>query len=302
MLAPIKQMKRQLQILTVCLLMTLTFSVDTYGQCTADAGSDTTLCISLFGLDTFYLGGIPTAIGGIPPYTYTWTCTYTIITLTFNASDFLDDTTAANPLLLGYNNDTLTFYLSVMDGLGNTCTDSTTIGFCQFALTLEDKQVQINQGDTAQLYPGVGQGCPPLTFKWMPNYNISDPNIPNPLVWPDTTTYYVAMVTDSAGCQAYDETFEVFVIPAGLNEQDKDEIRIDIFPNPLTQCSIIKISRTDRTDFKMDFYDTLGRTIKQMTITDIETKIKRRDFNAGIYFYRLFDNDIPVCQGKLIVE
>ena len=143
-----------------------------------------------FGIDTVYLGGAPTVITGTPPFTYTWTCIYSILnTLFFTASDFLDDTTSANPRLTDHNSDTLAFYLTVTDSFGNTCNDTVIVRFCgNFAWTLDWKFTHINQGDTTTIFPSVGQGCPPLTFQWFPNYNISDPNIENPTVWPDTTT------------------------------------------------------------------------------------------------------------------
>jgi len=276
-------------------------SVNTYGQCTANAGNDTTLCVS-FGLGTFYLGGSPTTTGGTPPFTYTWSCTYEYIISTLTASNFLDDTTAANPQLIYHNEDTVAFYLTITDGLGNTCSDTIVIQFCLYGSTLEDKQAYINQGDTIQLYPSVAQGCSPLQYEWTPNYNISDPNVPNPLAWPDTTTYYVATVTDFAGCQATDETFEVYVTPTGIRGQDSELIRVDIFPNPLHDHSTIKIYHPHSTDLSLNFYDALGRTVKQMIITETETEINRTDFNVGIYFYRLFDKNKTLGKGKLIIE
>lgn len=175
-------MNRHFFILTGCLIL-IAFFTRTYGQCIANAGNDTTLCVT-FGLDTVYLGGTPTVIGGTPPYIYTWSCNYSMLnTLFFSASDFLDDTTSANPRVNAHNGDTLSFYLTVSDNEGNICSDTVVIHFCgDYVWPLGWNFVYINQGDTAQISPSVGQGCSPLSFQWFPNYNISDPNVENPLV------------------------------------------------------------------------------------------------------------------------
>ena len=56
--------------------------------------------------------------------------------------------------------------------------------------------------DTLQLN-AVGAG----TFTWFPNYMISNPNIPNPLVSPDVPTKYYVTLTSAPGCVNTDSVF-----------------------------------------------------------------------------------------------
>lgn len=108
------------------------------------------------------------------------------------------------------------------------------------------------------------------------------------------------IVTDSAGCQATDmDFFEIFVNPVGLDEY-KRKVESTIFPNPITDRAIIKVSKTKSQNLTMEFYDTFGREVKQLQINNVETEILRSDFEIGVYFYRLFDNNKLVGQGKLI--
>ncbi len=217
-------------------------------QCQADAGSDTVLCIGI-GLASYHLGGNQTASGGVAPYQFTWSCSYTIGTITYTASDFLDDTTAANPQLIDHNANSLTFFLSVTDSLGSTCMDTVKIRFCQYTYSLDDKQVSISQGDSAQLYPGVANGCQPLQYQWSPNYNISDPSIPNPTVWPDTTTFYYLTVTDSAACQSVTDTFKVYVNTLGIAEEK--ERRIKVYPNPASSFIQVEMEEGEALEFQV---------------------------------------------------
>jgi len=288
------------QLLIVFFIVTVSIT-QTKGQCLVDIGSDTTFCVSL-GQDTFQLNP-PNVNGGTPPYTYTWSGQYTIgSTITLTASNFLVDTTSSTPQIINFTDDSLKLYLSVSDSLGATCNDTIIIHFCNTNITLEDKGASINQGDTIQLYTSSIPGCSPYTYQWSPNYNISDPTSPTPSVWPDTTTYYVATVTNAFGCQVVDETFEVFINPTSVDKYN-NKVSMSIFPNPLTTLTTIKIPEVSQYNLTIVFYDIFGRIINKMKISRPETQIKRADFNSdGIYLYRLFNKKEVLGEGKLIVK
>jgi len=287
-------------ILSIAISMLFIFSASqTPGQCALNIGNDTTVCV--MGLSELTLGESLTIDGGTPPYTYAWSSNYSIGPLQFTASDFLNDTTLANPELLYWSDDSLVFQLAVTDFMGNTCSDTLVVYFCHFAMTLEDKQITIMQGDTAQLYPGVFGNCQPITYQWSPDYNISDPNIPNPVVWPDSTTYYVATALDSAGCEIIDETFEVFVSPVSTSDNLSNP-SVAIYPNPMSDFATIEINGINAEKLRIDFYDIQGRLVSQNTLSGKRHQISSANFRSGLYIYRLFQNDQPFGQGKLVVE
>lgn len=68
--------------------------------------------------------------------------------------------------------------------------------------------VDICLGDTVQLQGSATGAGPNYTYQWSPNTNISDPTIPNPLVWPATDTEYSLVVTSNNLSSAPD-TIEV---------------------------------------------------------------------------------------------
>ena len=72
--------------------------------------------------------------------------------------------------------------------------------------------------DTLQLNASSQTGG---TFVWSPNYNIINPNSPNPRVYPKTTTRYIVNLVDTFGCKNVDSVLvnvkNVVTINAGID-------------------------------------------------------------------------------------
>ncbi len=283
---------RNLLLAFVCLLEFYNLQA----QCIADAGQDTTICVDN-GVGAVFFGGSQTVIGGTPPYTYKWETSYTTGSNTYYASTFLNDTTLSNPQLTNFAQDSLMFYLTVTDSLGNNCRDSVVIRFCQFVMTLEDKRAYINQGDTVQLYHSVVSNCSPLQIQWFPNYNISNANIETPIVWPDTTTFYSAIITDSNDCIAID-LFKVFVSPVSVHEFSRDNI-FQIVPNPTSGVFNIIFNETSIKQVRI--MNSVGQIIFEAQSQENKLKVDLTSFPSGIYFLSSLKNDNSVVI-KLIKE
>ena len=163
-------------------------------QCIADAGSDTMIC----NADSVALGGAPTAIGGTPPYVYSWSPGLT-----------LDDSTVANPVTLAYVPGT-DYILTVTDSAGNTCTDSVYIEGTSWSVSSVVPDTTICKGDTAIIFSILSSAMTPMAYLWDPDSTLSDPTIETPNAFPSYTTTYTVLITDAAGCQ--DSTYyTVFV-------------------------------------------------------------------------------------------
>lgn len=279
--------------------MILLGGFNSYAQLTANAGNDTISCV---GIDTIALGYTPTASGGIPPYSYLWETSYTIGSNTFYASTFLNDTTLANPLLITplSNMDTLTFKLTVTDGLNNTDIDSIIIVFSQFNTLLVDNFVTINQGDSVQLTHTTSGGIPPLTFAWFPNYNLSDSTYEYPWAKPDTTTYYNCIIVDAAGCQTINgDVYEVYVDPLGIEENV--DSKFVLYPNPSVNEIIIKYKNDNSKYLTIEMYNSSGKLELNRKMMSLEkTVISTYDFPAGIYFISIKDDRGIIATKKWI--
>jgi hypothetical protein len=65
--------------------------------------------------------------------------------------------------------------------------------------------VTINPGGSTQLNGTVTGGTGPYDFLWTPSTGLSDPEIPNPLCQPASTTTYTLAVTDFNNCTSTDQ-------------------------------------------------------------------------------------------------
>ncbi|MDF2451624.1 MAG: gliding motility-associated C-terminal protein [Bacteroidota bacterium] len=153
-----------------------------FAQLIANAGPDQVGCYN----GSLTIGGTPSAIGGTPPYKYSW-----------QPSTFLSSTTVANPVVSGFNG-TITYTLTVSDKDTNIVSNTVVI-------TL-DKIHTFNAGiDTGYCFGqgnGVRIGAPnnvnsAHTFKWLPVTGLSSPGAAKPIATPSVTTIYTLTVSDA---------------------------------------------------------------------------------------------------------
>ncbi|MBX2903476.1 MAG: tandem-95 repeat protein [Chitinophagales bacterium] len=151
----------------------------------AEAGNGGAYC---FGPGGFVqLGGLPTAVGGQPGYSYTWLPT----TGLFNP-------TSANPL--AQPTGTTTYNVTVTDANGCTATDSVTITVYSAPTASIGNDTSICKGFSVQLNTTVAGGKPGYTYSWTPPTGLSGFTVPNPIATPNITTFYQVTVTDANGC------------------------------------------------------------------------------------------------------
>lgn len=217
-----------------------------FSQFTANAGLDTTICVTWNTPGTLMLGGNPTASGGTAPYSYTWECNYNYVvgpnTYLLTASDFLSDTTIANPDLILTKNSPVTFFLKVEDNLGQIYLDTVIVSFSIFGTNLSEYDYHILIGDSIEYNfdPNVWGGTPPLTYLWKPNHGLSDSTSYNNFwVTPTISTSYFVTVTDAVGCVVSGTpAFHVYVGFVSLNELDSENLII--YPNPTDRKILLK--------------------------------------------------------------
>ena len=126
----------------------------------------------------------------------------------------LSDTSISNPIASPITRTT--YYVKVKDI--NRCQNNDSVNVNLYALSPVsaglDTSVCLNPSsfrDSVQLNASGG-----ISYQWSPVYNISNRNISNPWVSPDTNTNYIARIADIHGCFQYD-TVRVTVLDPALD-------------------------------------------------------------------------------------
>lgn len=166
------------------------------------AGGTIEVCV---GKDVV-LGGAPTAYGGEPPYVFEW----------IGLPPSAQNATSSNPTFPADRVQQRSVILRVTDARGCVALDTASITVTQpITLALAQRSFQICPGEPVQVgaNPLAQGGSPPYRVVWSPPTGISSPDIPNPTVFPSSTTRYYCTVTDAKGCTRTDSVL-VLVKPA----------------------------------------------------------------------------------------
>jgi len=266
-----------------------------WAQCIADAGDDKIICVGLFGVDTTQIGG-NLAGGGMPPYTYSWQVNHTVTvggsTFSSSASDFLDDSTLAQPKIVSQataENESIAFVLTVSDFNGAVCRDTVNIRFSSFIYGLSYISYSITLGDSVWLDHGsnISGGIPPYTYLWTPNHGLSDSLSMSFWAQPDSSIHYSLWLTDSAGCRAFDADY--YRITVGyLGDADLESgTGFNVYPNPAGDYLHIENPFAEIGFVRM--LDMQGRVMRDsMRIPGMAlTSLDLADLPAGVYLLEL---------------
>jgi rhodanese-related sulfurtransferase len=82
-----------------------------------------------------------------------------------------------------------------------------------------------------------------------------------------------------------------------------DEVKVQIFPNPVTDISTIEITAVPEQTFTVEIYDAQGRFLNRIASNiNNEFLIDKNSYEAGIYLFRVLSDNKTFNQGKFIVE
>lgn len=282
----------------ICILMILIYQ---YGnsQCTVDAGEDIHICLDQSGnFDNVRINA--SILGGIEPYTIKWLYSYKFsgVHIIERGSDILNDTTLLNPLVVQRPLLSSTYLtISVTDGSGNTCVDSMMYSYSLFEMTLEDRRSFISKGDTTSIHSNVKSGFPPYTYKWTPNYNISDTTANAPFVWPEHDQSYLVTVTDSTGCQ-YILPWEILVSSTNVEEQKSNVFKA--YPNPVTGTLSFENVSKSLQNAVVYITDVNGRSVINEELDN--DCIDVNPLPEGVYYYTISNRNQIIHSGSFIKQ
>ena len=156
---------------------------------------------------TILLGGAPSAMGGTPPYTYSWV-----------PVAGLNHINIANPIATVTSNTT--YVIIVTDGAGCQDIDSVAISFSSSGPFADagsgNSAFCFGQNLLLGGHPTGSGGTFPYTYSWTPAGGVNNPNVANPgAINITANSVFYLTLTDAAGCTTIDSAV-VNVIGTGI--------------------------------------------------------------------------------------
>ncbi|MCE3279058.1 MAG: gliding motility-associated C-terminal protein [Bacteroidetes bacterium] len=164
-------------------------------QLTASAGNDKIVCPG----SGIIIGGSPTASGGLPPYTYSW-----------SPSTGLSATNIANPTATPTSS--IDYIVTVTDDTGAVRTDAMVLYIHDIAFVTagSDASLCVNQnvtiGSSSNNYSGV-------TYSWSPGSTLNDSTSGAPVASPGLSSITYTLTTSTPACSSRTDMVTVKVIP-----------------------------------------------------------------------------------------
>lgn len=97
---------------------------------------------------------------------------------------------------------------------------------------------------------------------------------------------------------------ECYYNNVGINEIDKNEINVMLYPNPVVGTSLFMIEgNPDKEYFVLEIYSIIGTRLKSIIINnERQVLIRKSDFSSGLYFYKLTTSKSEIKTGKFEIE
>lgn len=279
--------------------------ITTNAQLAANAGPDRAYCWNADNDEDPVLGTDTVATGGTPPYTYKWEA-HDIVhlgpyTWHFFASDFLTDTTAANPVMIeNSQNEEVVFILTVTDANNQISVDTMIVRQSYFMWTLDYWEFTINQGESLYLQWGAAaySDRPPYQFYWHPTHGLSDST--SEMFWarPEHSIIYSCKLTDALGCYVDASRYIINVIPVSTN--DKELVSASVFPNPAADVLTFKLDEPLNQSHELNIFSLDGRVMINQSVESSEFSTDIATLPPGEYLYRIVGDGKKVYSGLFV--
>jgi hypothetical protein len=94
----------------------------------------------------------------------------------------------------------------------------------------------------------------------------------------------------------------VFNSTTSLSNATKEEVALNIYPNPLESESILEFEYNSSKHYSLKIFDSYGNLLREQKVNSRKVKIVRDNLQTGIYLVQLNVNNLNVYIHKLIVN
>lgn len=113
--------------------------------------------------------------------------------------------------------------------------------------------------------------------------------------------FYSVTQIDSNGCSSSDTIEILFVVCAGINEINGNNL-YSVYHNPdLNELTLIFYEHY-LPDATFVLYDGVGRMLKTVRIQDKNQTIPLAEVNSGMYFYQITEKEKVIAAGKVLLK
>jgi len=186
-------------------VFTLLLNIATAQPLTVNAGIDQVICPGGSAL----LGGAPTATGGKPPYTYSWTPNW-----------YLSSTTVSNPT--STTPSWAEYTLTVTDDTGAVAIDKVIINMNSIYYADAGNDTSICENSHALLGAPINSTLTGITYNWFPATTLNNSSLPRPTSSPGLTSVTYTVTMTSTGCPPKNDEVTVSVIPTPHIDAGRD--------------------------------------------------------------------------------
>jgi hypothetical protein len=113
-------------------------------------------------------------------------------------------------------------------------------------------------------------------------------------------SYMVIATSTSNGC-AQNWSFPVAVTAVGIDENQMNNSIVRLYPNPITNASVIDLKDIKWEGGRIDITDLIGQTVQSKSLLSDKYFIQKNDFKSGMYIYTITDAQGNKFTGKISV-
>lgn len=252
-------------------------------------------------LEDVLMGGVPTAWGGVEPYSYTWDASGYLNGSVQEVGTLLDDPALANPALIS-TFDSAVFFLEVTDSTGAISYDTVWHAFSNLSVCPDLWTAELFRGDSIQLDHCVEGGMEPLTYRWSPAEYLSDTAAPHPWATTDTASVTFELIaSDTLGCEVRVE-FTVNYSTTGIGDSSYPQAEVLINAIQEENKTILMIEHDQAEPLIMEIFRADGSMVELVRVEGGRQQKPLDNYASGIYIYRFRNSRQLMGSGKIIVQ